>query len=104
MKDKIKWMLHFIVQLIFVVLVWISMGAVSIGTFIYFSVPIEVGLEAVIGIIMVLVGIYGISILRNSLRKSGVSKLFLLIFGWLGPISTCLIGISLGINAIRIIF
>lgn len=104
MKNEMKRMLHFITQFLFLVFLWLFIGAVSIEISIYFSVSIDVGLGIVIGLIMILIGIYGIFALRTTLKKSKVPKLFLLIFGWLGPISACLIGISLGISSLRTIF
>ena len=96
--DKLLKKLWSVIEFILVALIWPAIGLLSFGVAIIFHIPMEVAVKYVLGSAIVLVGIYSICNIRVILKKSKAPKIFVILLGWLGPLSLMIIGIFIVLN------
>lgn len=93
--DKLLHMLWLIIKFILVLLIYPTIALIVVAVGIFFSISIDILIQVVLGSLLILIGIYGICVLRHVLKKS---KLLTIIFGWIGPACAGTIGISIILN------
>ena len=83
-----------IIKLILVLLLWPAIVLLSVGVSVLFNISVEVAVEIILGILFILIGLYGMCVIRV-LLESTKHKVLSILLGWVGPICCCIIGISL---------
>lgn len=84
-----------LIEFILVLLLWPAIVFMCVVLSIFLGISSEVILEKVVGIFLVLVGIYVICKIRPLFEKCNILSI---LFGWLGPLCTIFVGFSLILN------
>lgn len=93
--DKLLHILWSIIEFVLLLLIWPTINLLSEGIANRFNVAVNDALEVIVGILFCLIGLYTICEIRPIFEKDKIPKICLIVFGWLGPISSIIVGISL---------
>ncbi|MCI9178220.1 MAG: hypothetical protein HFJ28_06740 [Clostridia bacterium] len=96
--DKLLKKLWSVIEFILVLLIWPAIVLLSFGIAIILNIPMEVAVKYVVGSLIVLVGIYSVCNIRVILKKSKAPKIFIILLGWIGPLSLIVVSVSIMLN------
>lgn len=98
MLDKILQKLWSVIEFIMLLSLWPILIWVSVGIAILFNISADMAMKITIGASLILVGLYIICKVRVTLKELKVPKVFLILFGWLGPLCLFWIGWAIIFN------